>query len=965
MLVHANCLQFNMASTIKNSLKLGLLNVRSLNTGRDELEATLETYKPDLLALNETWLQDETVAPVLPGYVLKHKPRKTNRRGGGVGFYIRKGLRARVRAHPDSQLEQLWLELTLPGARMSVGTAYRPESVKLTTALDALSESFNVCASCEYVCLLTDFNVDLLSKESHKSKELTTFISHLSLEQVVKEPTRMTDESESLIDLIITNVPDRCKKVTIIHNRCLSDHALVLSEFNIKKAKPMVRFIETRAIRNISIEVFNKDLKSIPWQEVIDMVELDTMIEAFNELIVNLFNKHAPLRRVKLRDTPKPWITEMIRFMMKLRDKALLKSYKKKTSSSKAYYKSLKSLVVNAIEREKTAFFTHYINRNLHQPKELWSYLKKIKMLNVVNTAIPNHLNDPNLINDYFLTIPGDGRIHNDTLQFFKTNKVSKTTLSLEPVTLETINKIIINIHTNAAGFDRINADMLKLTLPETLPVILAIINRSIETNVFPNSWKRALVKPIPKTQSVEQLKDLRPISILPVLSKVLERVVFIQLEKFIRSENIIPPFQSGFRKGHGTETALIAVTDDLITASDAGLSSALILLDFSRAFDCLNPEMLIAKLSYYGFSNETCKWFRTFLTGREQCVETEGFHGMKLMSSVGRIRRGVPQGSILSPILFSIFTADLPYNIVNCKYHLYADDTQLYFSFDANSTLEAISLINDDLNKIFDWANRNSLVLNPEKSKMLILGTTHQTESVLSFNPRISINQIDIPIESEARNLGLVYDSELRFITHVNEKIKAAFYKIKVLYGIRKYISEEIRMLLCDLLVLSPFNYCSAVYGPRLYVKTEKAIQRVQNACARFCFCIPRKEHVTPYLVKNNVLNMKARRELHLACITQKILWGKNPEYLFQKLTWIKDIHSLNTRSKLFHALSTPKHKTTRFKGSFKYSASKIWNTIPPPMRKKMSSVVFKLKYKALLLNRQKSIFEATFKTK
>lgn len=405
-------------------------------------------------------------------------------------------------------------------------------------------------------------------------------------------------------------------------------------------------------------------------------------------------------------------------------------------------------------------------------------------------------------------------------------------------------------------------------------------------------------------------------------------------------------------------------VSDDLITASDSGLSSVLILLDFSRAFDCLDPKLLIAKLRYYGFSEDACKWFETYLIGREQYVEVEDRSGIKKVSSVKNIPRGTPQGSILSPILFSIFKAHMPDHIKICKYHLYADDTQIYHSFKAENTMHALTMVNEDLNQIYEWATRNSLILNPAKSKMLIIGTKTQVSKVLCQNPNLTINGIDVPIEPDARNLGLIMDGELRFVKHINDKIKNAFYKLKILYNIRKYISESIRILLCDTLVLSPFNYCSSVYGPRLWAKTEGAIQRVQNACARFCFSIPRREHVTPYLINKGILNMKSRRELHLACLTQKVIWNKKPEYLFEKLIFNKDTHHLNTRSKLHNKLAVPKHNTAGFQGCFRYRTSKIWNDLPPPLRKNICGHAFKILVKRFLFHRQQCNFEATFKS-
>lgn len=305
-----------------------------------------------------------------------------------------------------------------------------------------------------------------------------------------------------------------------------------------------------------------------------------------------------------------------------------------------------------------------------------------------------------------------------------------------------------------------------------------------------------------------------------------------------------------------------------------------------------------------------------------------------------------------------------MPDHIKICKYHLYADDTQIYHSFKAENTMNVLKIVSEDLNQIYKWATRNSLLLNPAKSKMLILGTKTQVSKVLCQNPKLTINGIDIPIETDARNLGLIMDGELRFVKHINDKIKNVFFKIRTLYTIRKYISESIRILLCDLLVLSPFNYCSSVYGPRLWAKTEGAIQRVQNACARFCFSIPRREHVTPYLVGHGILNMKSRRELHLACLAQKVIWGKKPDYLFEKLLFTKDIHNLNTRSKLQNKLAIPKHNTAGFRGCFKYKTSKIWNDLPPPLRKKIGGHTFKILVRRFLFHRQQYKFEATFKT-
>lgn len=943
-----------MANAKKKCLKLGLLNARSLNTGKDEFIVTMLKYKPDIIAINETWLREgeESLAPEVPGYKFVHRARK-GRRGGGVGFYVGREMSVRTRQHPAAALEQLWLEVQLPGAALALGTAYRPDSVPVRDALDALSESICCMSHCDYVCVLGDMNIDLAQANSSKVLEFTTFCREHGLDQLVKEPTRVTDCTETILDLVITDCIPKVQNLQIIHNRCLSDHAMVLTDFDIKKPKPIKIFKYRRFIKDINVDYFYEDLNSIPWQSICNLNSIDDMIDTFNFYMLSLFEIHAPMKKLIIKEKPKPWITDTVKFMMSLRDEALVKAQRSKSDSSKNYYRSLRNLVTATRQREKKAYFNNFINNNIQNPNLLWKNIKTTTIFDNSHTnSIPHHLNDPNKINDHFLNLP---TINETVLEKIIGDKTQyQDSFKLKCTSESKVTKIINNIKTKATGHDNLNIDMIKLTLDVTLPIITSIINRSIETNTFPTCWKRSIVKPIPKKNVVSELKDLRPISILPVLSKVLEKVILEQILEHVEKINVIPKFQSGFRRGHSTETALLHVTDDLLAASDQGLSSIMVLLDYSRAFDCLHPDLLLAKLEHYGFSDDTCRWFKTYLSNREQAVVTEDKDGEMRFSSVKTVERGVPQGSLLSPILFSIFTADLPKYIQSCKFHFYADDIQLYFSFEGKNTKDAIAHINNDLKNIYTWSERNSLILNPQKSQVLVLGTKYQIKLVKECPEKIKINGVVLEQVTSARNLGLILDGELKYAEHVSGKIKTAFYKLKTLYKIRPYIKEELRVLLTDSLVLSQFNYCSSVFGPRLNSNTDRAIQRVQNACIRFCYNIPRRDHITPYLNKKGILNMGARRELLYACTVQRVIWNKKPEYLFDKLIWIKDISQRCHRSTTQNLLSIPKHKTTRYRGCFRFNAAKIWNDLPPPMRQKMSVHCFKTKFKSALLKKQ-----------
>ncbi|XP_037299945.1 uncharacterized protein LOC115455175 [Manduca sexta] len=548
--------------------------MRSLNTGRDELLASVERHNPDLLALNETWIKsgEEKFALKIPGYIMKHKPRPFDMRGGGVGFYVKEDMRIRIRPHPESNLEQLWLELTLPGkGHLIVGTAYRPESVSICTAIDAPSESLNTFSHYRYIFLLTDFNVDLLQPQTTSAREIINFCTQRGLENIVHEPTRIVEGSNSLLDLIITDCPRLCKVVSVLHNPALSDHAMVLSEFNIKKPKEKPQYILRRSINSINEELFLGKLHNLPWFRILQLSNVDDKVQLFNKMILNLYDLYAPVKRIKKQTKSTPWITNMVKFMMAFRDSALNRARTSGKDTHKEYYKSLRNMVNSSVEREKSAYFNFYINNNKDKPKQMWNHLKRTCSLDnsVKNLTAPENLNDPNKINNFFLDVPGGGNVGRKHMDFFSCNKFSERVFYLKMTTESEVLKIVKSIKTKACGHDSINIEMIRLTLPVTLTIITDVINCSIISNVYPETWKLAKVKPIPKSTKVEEYKDLRPISVLPVLFKVLERVVCTQITKFLEDGNILPDIQSGFRRGLSTTTALTHVTDDIIAASD------------------------------------------------------------------------------------------------------------------------------------------------------------------------------------------------------------------------------------------------------------------------------------------------------------------------------------------------------------------------------------------------------------
>lgn len=307
----------------------------------------------------------------------------------------------------------------------------------------------------------------------------------------------------------------------------LGHHAFITCETVFRKPKCKPRIVRFRPLADILPDYFEKDLNAIPWSDIGDLDDVDAMVLTFNSYITQLFDLHAPMKTKTYYKRPTPWITDNIRLMFKLRDEARQRSRETKLPHHRQYYLDLKHEAAAALVREKSAYFTKNINELSKDPKLLWQNLKSDVLPDHKDKRLPSHFDNPDSINAAFLNVPGNCSDNISLNHYFNSCRHSPARFSLTSTNRETVLGIIKGLGSKAPGIDGISLDMLTLTLPNILQVITDIINKSIETSTFPSLWRRAIVCPIPKTSEPVNLKDLRPISILPCLSKILERVVY------------------------------------------------------------------------------------------------------------------------------------------------------------------------------------------------------------------------------------------------------------------------------------------------------------------------------------------------------------------------------------------------------------------------------------------------------
>ncbi len=510
------------------------------------------------------------------------------------------------------------------------------------------------------------------------------------------------------------------------------------------------------------------------------------------------------------------------------------------------------------------------------------------------------------------------------------------------PLTEAEVSKLLLSSHPTTCPLDPIPSHLLQAISPALLPALTHIINTSLLTGIFPTAFKQAQVTPLLKkpTLNTSLLENYRPISLLPFIAKTLERVVFNQVSLFLSQNNKLDTKQSGFRSGHSTETALLSVTEALRIAKANSKSSVLILLDLSAAFDTVNHQILLSTLSSLDITGIPLRWFESYLTGRSFRVAWGGE-----VSKAHKLVTGVPQGSVLGPLLFSTYTTSLAPIIQahGFSYHFYADDTQLYLSFRPDDPTVA-ARISGCLADISAWMKEHHLQLNLAKTELLVFPAT----PTLQHDFTIQLGSSTITPSASVRNLGVIFDDQLTFKEHIAKTARSCRFALHNIRKIRPFLTEHAAQLLVQALVISRLDYCNALLAG-LPSNTIKPLQMIQNAAARLVFNEPKRAHVTPLFVSLHWLPVAARIQFKTLMLAYRTTTGSARTY-FHSLLRIY-IPSRSLRSASERRLVVPSQRGSKsLSRTFSFTVPGRWNDLPSPIRNAGSLSIFKQKLKTHL---------------
>ena len=716
-------------------------NIRSLSLHHDEL-VSLSAHtnlNPDVIGVSEIWHSNDN--PIssnvdIPGYTL-FKSSSTSQ-NGGVGLYIKNSLTSNPRVDLDScsdDFETIWVEIENKQEKdFVVCCVYRHPSSNVDNLTSHFQNLLSKISSNKLVFIMGDFNINLLDYASHTPTVdfVNNFFSY-SLLPCIHHPTRVSQYSASVIDNIYTNATN----ATITSGNILMQ---ITDHF------PQIFILKNAQINHNKLESFKYDYTTFNENEFHDEFnqvdfaylenndrDVNKKFDRFLKDLTSLTNKHAPIKKrsrkeMKLQD--KPWINSKIQKMMRIRDRILQKLKKQQTDDNLKLYRKFRNRVSNELKGSKARYFHNYFSTNSNNMKKLWSGIKTIishksssfSAVNKIKDKAGNVTSDPckinNIFNDFFVNVANEITKKIPTTPKSSLDYLSNRTSSSLFLTLVTSMEVndIINILSlsKSVGPNSIPIKLLRIIGSSISPILALLVNQSFQSGIFPDKLKIAKVISLFKKGNPELPSNYRPISLLPIFSKIFEKLMYNQLYRLLEIHKALYSLQFGFQGNHSIDHALVSLTEAVRYTLDNKRFGCGIFIDLQKAFDTVNHKILLLKLEHYRIRGCVLEWFRSYLSERKQYVSVNGSN-----SNLLSITCGVRQGSVLGPLLFLIYINDLPNVSKKLTFYLFADDTNIYC--ESKNVSDLMRTVNKELRSVKKWLDANKLALNIDKTNYII----------------------------------------------------------------------------------------------------------------------------------------------------------------------------------------------------------------------------------------------------
>ena len=960
-------LETNPGPSPQKAITLSHININSITSpGRlDELELFTSQHNIDILLLTETKL-DTNVHPSLYALSKYQVPmtRHRNRHGGGVAAYFNKTLSAtRLPNLELDGIEWIWSLVKIHAETILVCCLYLPPNLQsnlLCNFLDALSESISLAQTYNptSILILGDFNAGnnfLANPLSINHSTISPFetnlketIQSLNLIQLIDQPTRISQNISNLRDLVITSNINIVLDSGILPPFSQIDHFPTFVSLNMLSIPSQSTVKQIWDYANMDTERLAQLLTYTDWDSVIDN-DIDTSTINFTQTLLTAAAETIPIKTVRTRAQDKPWVNATLKREIRKRDRLFKLAQRYRTEHHWSVWRQQRNLTTTLNRNLKENYLANQVQillKTKKNPHDYHQILKNMLGRSKTETVPPligpdgipttNDSDKAELLGDFFA---GQSQLDIDNDHPLpRTAPVDPPppTLSNITVTEDEVLRVLNSIDPNkSTGSDNIPPKLLKMTAIIIKSPLTKLFNMSLSQGIFPTSWKEANVLPIFKKKgSTSDPTNYRPISLLPCLSKILEKIVFKRIYQHITENNILSERQSGYRPKHNTEIQLIYLINNIFKALDQGQDFSVIYLDISKYFDKIWHKGLIFKCeNYCGISGNLLNWLTSYLYNRKQVVKVGNSQ-----STPKSINAGCPQGSVLGPLLALIYLNDLSDKTDN-EILFFADDTTLHARHPHDSSTTHQSL-QQDLHNIEQFGNDWMIKFNSSKTiQQTFTYKNTQKPPVLLFNGQ------QIPCATNHKHLGLNISTDMHFHEHINEIILKVNRALGPLYPLSRILPRHILNNIYSVYILPLFDYCDTIYDGHLTVSDSLKLERLHSRAGRLVTGALFRTPTRKLLEDLGWTTLKTRRDIH-KLTTFHTLTNDREHKLPNIITnLIPDNRAHTTGRPLRNALTLtlPQNRTTAYQNSFIPTTVRKWNQLPPGLTSLSSSKSFK----------------------
>lgn len=949
-------------------IKLGCINACSINNKTTIIKSLIDDHSLDILAITETWQDDassQAIRRVTPaGFTTLSVPRPTPKCAGGVAFIVRKDLKP-VRAMQDFDtrtFDFLCINIRISNASFILVVMYRNCSNPITESFfEDFASMLSILNSYQSnIVILGDVNIHLdLCNDVNTCKFNSLLLCH-NLKLTFDEPTHFRGH---MLDCMIVSNDCSFNNVVVYPPKIISDHSYFeacLSVSGLLISHPEQSNVMRRRWRNLDLEEFKLDLSSsliCQSSSLGEEQDPNDLYSIYTDTLTSLVDKHAPLVLVTNRSRQHfaPWF-DFDCVVARRQTRSLEKRLRRFKPSISATLAEIKNALVTSKKalhqlycKKESTYWTSIIDRDSHDPTKLWKTFQSLMGKDKDHCQAPCPIS-PEQMAEFFINKVNSVRQSTANAPPAEFEALAPHTFgSFTPVTVAYIEHML-GTTCKSSLLDPLPHWLLRSLSKELAPFVTNLINVCLHTGYVPVELKKAMVTPVLKKPSLEPTEpnNYRPISNLPSIDKILEKVVASQIGSYLTQYDLLPSCQSAYRQYHSTETALVKVVSDIANAIDNGFITALIMLDLSAAFDTVDHNILLKRLELsFGFSGTALQWFNSYLVDRFQTVKTT-----LGVSAEVPLHHGVPQGSVLGPLLFVLYTSPVLGIITQhgLTGHMYADDSQGYKHCLPPELPMTICSIQDCFAALSMWMIANRLKLNADKTEVIFFGSKFNLSKISVTS--VLLNEIAIPVSTVVRNLGVFLDSQLTFNDHCSRLTSNCYMHIRQLWQIRSCLTKSACEKLVHAFISSRLDYCNAILAG-CNKSTLHSLQLIQNSAARLVAKTRRRESITPVLKELHWLRYPERTNFKVATFVYKALHGHAPSYF--------DLTPVHTNPTRLHLRSSDRcdlivpqiHTTTYGPKSFFYLGPAIWNGLPVELRKAESLAVFQCKLKTFLFNR------------